>query len=496
MSTVPNSAADDTETRTPPVRPFILSGGSGTRLWPLSRRLYPKQFIPLTGDGEASLFEEVLARVAGIDFLTAPSVVCSEGHRFLVREQAGRAAVALAAVVVEPEGRNTAASAVLAALEAQSGGGGGEEATNDAVVVLLPSDHLIGDLPKFREALETAVETARAGHICTFGIAPTSPHTGYGYIQTGAAIGEGAFHVDRFLEKPDLAQAEALLAAGGTLWNSGMFVFRADIFLAEAETHCPDVVAACRAALAGAERLGGEILLDAVRFAECPKMSIDVAVMEKTGKAAVVQADFDWSDVGSWEQLFELGEKDNNNNVIKGDVTTLDVQNSYIDTRDIAVAAIGVKDLVVVANDDMILVTQRSESQRVKELVDRMAAAGRQEVDVHSKVYRPWGTYKVVDEGPCFKCKEIEVYPGARLSAQMHHRRAEHWVVVTGTAKVERGEEAFSLAENESTYIPIGTRHRLENPGPGPLIMIEVQTGTYLGEDDIVRFDDDYARRE
>lgn len=451
MSDAKSNGAGKAETA---IRPFILSGGSGTRLWPLSRRLYPKQFIPLTGSGEASLFEQVLGRVAGIDALAPPSVVCSEGHRFLVKEQSARAEVDLAAIVVEPEGRNTASSAVLAALQAESTEAG-------SVVVLLPSDHLIGELPKFRAALEAAVAAARDGHICTFGIAPTSPHTGYGYIQVGDALSDGVFKVDRFLEKPDRAKAEKLLEAGGTLWNSGMFVFRADALLAEAEAYCPDVVAACRKSIEAAEVLGIEVLIDAAEFAESPKLSVDVAIMEQTEKAAVVRAEFDWSDVGSWEQLFELGTKDSNNNVVKGDVTTLDVKDSYIDTRDIAVAAIGVKDLVVVANDDMILVTQRSESQRVKDLVDRMAAAGREEVDVHTKVYRPWGTYKVINEGERFKCKEIEVYPGARLSSQMHHHRAEHWIVVSGTAAVERGEDSFMLSENESTYIPIGCRHRL-----------------------------------
>lgn len=469
------------------VLPVILSGGSGTRLWPQSREAYAKQFLALVD--EHTMLQGTVMRLAGLAGLQAPLIVCNEAHRFMVAEQLRLVGVDPAAIVLEPVGRNTAPAVTLAALQAQVQG-------DDPLLLVLPADHVIEDAAAFRCAVQEACHVAEAGMLVTFGIVPTSPETGYGYIKAGALIeGEGnVSRVDRFVEKPDRVTAEAYVAGGDYFWNSGMFLFRASRFLAEIETYAPDLLAACRAAFAGARRDVDFIRLDLSAFQSCPSDSIDYAVMERTRNAAVLPLAAGWSDVGSWSALWDVGERDASGNVIKGDVISIDSCNSYVHAERL-VALVGVKDLVVIDAQDAVLVASKTQVQDVKRVVEQLKANGRSEWKYHRKVYRPWGAYDSIDSADRFQVKRITVKPGAALSLQMHHHRAEHWIVVKGTAEITRGDETFLLTENQSTYIPLGVTHRLVNPGKLTLELIEVQSGSYLGEDDIVRFEDIYGRQ-
>lgn len=473
------------------ILPVVLSGGSGTRLWPLSRSQYPKQLLPLVED--LPMLAATCRRVADPGQYLPPVIICNEAHRFIVAEQLRAADITPAAIILEPVGRNSAPAAATAALFAERYG-------PETQVLLLASDSHIARPEAFAAAVAAGSPAAAAGSLVTFGVTPTRPETGYGYIQLGQAhaAAAGAFTVARFVEKPDAETAQAYLAAGGYVWNSGTFLYRADRMAAELATRAPAILDACRTALERATADLDFLRLDRDAFAACPSDSIDYAVMEKAADVAVVPADMGWSDVGSWAALWDIAAKDGAGNVFTGDVVAEDVSGCYIrdasSTTGRSVAAVGVRDLILVVTDDVVLVVPRARAQDVKKLVDKMKMAGRPELDAHRLVHRPWGSYQSVDAGPRFQVKRLMVKPGGRLSAQMHYHRAEHWVVVHGTARVTRGEETVLLHENQSIYIPIGTKHRLENPGKLALELIEVQSGPYLGEDDIVRFQDDYGR--
>ena len=464
-----------------PIVPVILSGGSGTRLWPLSREAYPKQFLPLVGND--TMLQATWKRVASIAG-AAPIVVANQEHRFMAAEQLRECKVLPQALILEPVGRNTAPAIAIAALQALSAG-------DDALLLVLPSDHVVRNEAAFHAAVKQAAVAAESGKLVTFGIVPTAPETGYGYIK--AATGEGVRAVDRFVEKPDLATAEQYVASGEYFWNSGMFLFKASRYLKELETLQPAILAACRNALDKAARDNDFIRLDAEAFAASPNDSIDYAVMEKTADAAVVPLDAEWNDVGSWSALWEVSDKDADGNACHGDVIALDCKDSYAYGNRL-IAMVGLQDVVVVETDDAVFVGHKDRVQDVKEIVGRIKREGRSEAAAHRKVYRPWGAYDSIDNGERFQVKRITVKPGATLSLQMHHHRAEHWIVVSGTAEVTRGDEVILLSENQSTYIPLGVTHRLKNPGKLPLELIEVQSGSYLGEDDIVRFEDQYGR--
>ncbi|MEO5337525.1 MAG: mannose-1-phosphate guanylyltransferase/mannose-6-phosphate isomerase [Magnetospirillum sp. WYHS-4] len=468
------------------IHPVILSGGSGTRLWPLSRALYPKQLLPLVS--QETMLQETVGRVSHPPFV-APLVICNGEHRFIVAEQLRAMGIRPAGIVLEPEGRNTAPAAAVAALMAQ-------QDDPEAVVMLLPSDHVIRQRQRFRDAIEAAAAAAAAGHLVTFGIEPTGPETGYGYIRRGGPLAglPGCFAVSRFVEKPDRTTAEGFLKTGEYAWNSGMFLFGARDFLEELGRFQPALLDSCRAAVAKGRRDLDFFRLDGDAFAHSPSLSIDVAVMEKTDRAAVVPADLGWNDVGSWSALWELGEQDSAGNVVHGDVFAQDVTGSYLRSEGPMLAALGVEDMVVVVTQDAVLVAPRDRAQDVRAVVAGLEEKSRGEHINHVRVHRPWGWYETVDAGPLFQVKRICVNPGAKLSLQYHDHRAEHWVVVSGTARIVHGVEEMVLEHNQSTYIPIGVRHRLENPGEEPLHIIEVQSGDYLGEDDIVRLDDVYAR--
>nr|WP_164082342.1 mannose-1-phosphate guanylyltransferase/mannose-6-phosphate isomerase [Stenotrophomonas pavanii] len=461
--------------------PVILSGGSGTRLWPLSRAAYPKQFLPLVGDD--TMLQATWKRVASIAG-AAPIVVANQEHRFMAAEQLRECKVLPQALILEPVGRNTAPAIAIAALQALANG-------EDALLLVLPSDHVVRNEAAFHAAVKQAAIAAEGGKLVTFGIVPTAPETGYGYIK--AAVGEGVRAVDRFVEKPNLATAEQYVASGEYFWNSGMFLFKASRYLGELETLQPTILAACRQALDKAARDNDFIRLDAEAFAASPNDSIDYAVMEKTADAAVVPLDAEWNDVGSWSALWEVSDKDADGNACHGDVIVLDCKDSYAYGNRL-IAMVGLQDVVVVETDDAVFVGHKDRVQDVKEIVGRIKRDGRSEAAAHRKVYRPWGAYDSIDNGARFQVKRITVRPGATLSLQMHHHRAEHWIVVSGTAEVTRGDEVILLSENQSTYIPLGVTHRLKNPGKLPLELIEVQSGSYLGEDDIVRFEDSYGR--
>ena len=465
--------------------PVILSGGAGTRLWPLSRELYPKQLLRLVA--ERTMLQETVARTEGLPGLAPPIVVCNENHRFMVAEQLRELGTAPQAIVLEPQGRNTAPAAAIAALLVSGG------ADADPVLLVLPADHVITDVPAFQAAVAVGRVAAESGSLVTFGVVPDRAETGYGYIRRGAGPGP-AFSVAKFVEKPDSATARGYVESGEYYWNSGMFMFRASAYLAELGRYAPAMLAACRAALAAAGRDLDFLRLPAQEFASCPSDSIDYAVMERTDRAVVVPLAAGWSDVGSWAALADALPRDAEGNVTAGDVLTEDSSGCYLHSTSRLVAAVGLRDHVVVETKDAVLVAPRDRVQDVKELVAELKARGRYETSLHREVYRPWGSYDSIDSGDRFQVKRLIVNPGATLSLQLHHHRAEHWVVVTGTAKVTRGDEVFTLSENESTYIPIGARHRIENPGKIPLHIIEVQSGTYLGEDDIVRFEDRYGR--
>jgi mannose-1-phosphate guanylyltransferase / mannose-6-phosphate isomerase len=466
--------------------PVILSGGSGTRLWPLSRELFPKQLLPLLG--KETMLQATLQRLEGMPGLAAPVVVCNEEHRFLVAEQLRQIGVTPAAILLEPAGRNTAPAVALAAATVLQE----REQGDDPILLVLPADHVIRDTGTFQAAVTVGAKLAREDKLVTFGVVPGRPETGYGYIRATAR--DGAAAVEQFVEKPDAALAQEYVASGEYFWNSGMFMFRAGRYIEELRTHRPEIVTQCVAAIAGARADLDFIRVDREAFAACPPDSIDYAVMENTAHAWVVPLDAGWSDVGSWASLHEACEADLAGNVAVGDVLLQDATNCYLYSESRLVAAVGLADCVVVETKDAVLVAPRDKVQDVKKLVERLKAEGRYETSLHREVFRPWGSYDSVDQGERFQVKRIVVKPGAQLSLQMHHHRAEHWIVVQGTAKVTRGEEVFLLGENQSTYIPMGTTHRLENPGKVPLHLIEVQSGTYLGEDDIVRFEDTYGR--
>ncbi len=469
------------------IHPVILSGGSGTRLWPMSRSLYPKQLLALTG--ERSLLQETAGRVVADPEFAPPLIIANEEHRFIIAEQLREIGAAADALVLEPVGRNTAPAATIAALRLA-----GREP--DALMLVMPSDHAIGDLAAFRCAIGQAAAAARAGCLVTFGITPERAETGYGYIARGQPIEDvdGAFAVTGFVEKPDPETAERYLASGDYFWNSGIFLFPAALYLAEIERLRPDMLAACKAALTGAVSDSDFVRLDKAAFAACPADSIDYAVMEHTSRAAVVPVTMGWSDLGSWDALWEMAARDERGNALAGNVVAEATSNCYLRSEAGLVAAIGVEDLVVVATDDAVMVAPKGRTQEVKQLVGRLLADKRDEADALSTVHRPWGTYRSLHNGHRVQVKHIMVRPGGKLSLQMHHHRAEHWVVVQGTARILRGNEEMILTEDQSTYIPLGTAHRLENPGKIPLHLIEVQSGSYLGEDDIVRFEDHYGR--
>ena len=470
----------------PRIVPVILSGGSGTRLWPVSRESFPKQLWPLISD--RSMLQETALRARGPDF-APPVVVCNEEHRFLIAEQLREAGIAGARIMLEPVGRNSAPAIAAAALLVA-------ETDPDAVLWMMAADAAIGDVPALHRALDQAALAARAGHVVTFGARPTAPETGYGYIEAGAALPglPGVHALARFVEKPDAEAAAAMLASGQYLWNSGMFVFTASTLLAELAAHAPAVLDAVGKAVAARKTDLDFIRLDPEAFAACPSISLDYAVAERTAHAAVVPAELGWSDVGSWTALWELGAKDAAGNVVLGDAVLAGAENCYVRSDGMLVAVVGLKDAVVVVTKDAVLAADRAHAQAVKPLVDRLRAAGRKEAVAHNRAYRPWGFYESLIAGERFQVKRIVVAPGRKLSLQKHFHRAEHWVVVSGSELIARDAETLLVHENESVYLPLGCVHRLENPGKIPLTLIEVQSGAYLGEDDIVRLEDTYGR--
>jgi mannose-1-phosphate guanylyltransferase / mannose-6-phosphate isomerase len=466
--------------------PLILSGGSGTRLWPVSRRNMPKQFLSLTGDG--TLFQQTVARTRQLPDAVAPIVVASEDHRFLAADQLLEAGVEGATIVLEPLARNTAPAIALGALKAL-------ERDAEALLLVLPADHLIGDTESFTTAVQQALPAAREGWLVTFGIRPDRPETGFGYIRRGESIGGDAFRVAQFVEKPDQPTAQTYLSNGSYDWNSGMFLFKASRYLEELGQHAPDMLAAVREAYATGRSDLDFVRVDSAAFAKVPDNSIDYAVMEKTSRAAVIPVSCAWSDIGSWSALWLSGQHDEQGNQREGDTMAINTRNSLLRSHDRhMIATVGVDDLIVVSTPDATLVVHRDAAQDVKKVVDQLKASGRTEHSFHRVVHRPWGSYDSIEAGGRFQVKRIVVKPGASLSLQKHHHRAEHWIVVSGTAEVTCDENVFLLAENQSTYIPLGSVHRLRNPGKVPLELIEVQSGSYLGEDDIVRFDDVYGR--
>jgi len=470
------------------IHPVILAGGSGSRLWPMSRQLNPKQFLKLTDD-KLSMLQLTIARLEGIR-AADPVLICNEEHRFLAAEQMRQSGHDNTRIILEPCGRNTAPAIALAALQLTKTA----DDTENPLMLILAADHLIQDISAFQAGIAQATPLAQQGTLVTFGIVPGHAETGYGYIQRGPALADAGFRVNRFVEKPDLQTAEEYLASGDYLWNSGMFMFGARTFIEELQKHRPDILAICQAAMDGASEDLHFIRVNENVFADCPEDSIDYAVMEKTDNAAVVSLDAGWSDIGSWSALWAVSAKDDNGNSFNGDVIAESTENTLVRADSRLVSTVGVKDLVIVETKDALLVAHKDKVQDVKKIVETIRNDGRHEHMNHREVYRPWGVYDSIDNGTRYQVKRITVKPGARLSVQMHHHRAEHWIVVSGTAKVTNGEESYLVTENQSTYIPIGQLHSLENPGVIDLELIEVQSGSYLGEDDIVRFDDKYGR--
>lgn len=475
--------------------PVILAGGGGTRLWPLSRAHYPKQFLRLFG--ENSMLQDTLVRLDGIDqsiIQLDPVLVCNEAHRFLVADQAKEINKPLQSIILEPEGRNTAPALTVVAQALL-------EQAEDTVMVMMPADHIIADLSRFQDAICAGYQIAEQGYLITFGIKPQHAETGYGYIQCGESLNEksGISKIEGFKEKPDLQTAQEYLESGKYLWNGGIFMMKASVWCHEIERLQPDIYSACLAAYENGQVDNEFYRLDKDAFSDCPNDSIDYAVMEKITHqnetlSAVVSLDAGWSDIGAWSAVWELGEQDNDGNVIAGDVIQQGTSNSLLKSEHRLVATLGCDNLVVVETADVVLVASKDKAQEVKEIISQLEAEKREERLTHRRVFRPWGSYETIDSGEKFQVKRLTVNPGKKLSLQLHHQRAEHWVVVKGTATVTKGEENFSLKENESTYIPIEVKHRLENATDQPLEIIEVQSGSYLGEDDIERFEDDFGR--
>jgi len=463
--------------------PVVMSGGNGTRLWPLSRKHKPKQFLALFGDN--TMFQQTLMRLSGIKDLESPTIVCNNDHRFMVAEQLHELGIPSPNIVLEPVGRDTAPALAIAALQAADNG-------DDPTLLVLAADHVIKDIQAFHLAIEQAREQAEKGHLVTFGIVPTEPNTGYGYIQ--AKEKNTISNVKAFVEKPDKETAKQYVASGNYYWNSGMFMFKASTLLTELERYSPEILNVCREALNQSQLDLDFIRLDEKIFEKCSSISIDYAVMEQTEKAVVVPLDAGWNDVGSWSSLWECAEQAENNNVTHGDVILDEVSNSYVHSEDRLVTVLGLDNVVVVETADAVMVASKEKAQEVKNIVQQLNELERSEAENHRLCYRPWGFYDSIDTGDRFQVKRINVKPGASLSLQMHHHRAEHWIVVSGTAQVICDDQVTLLTENESTYIPLGKRHRLHNPGQIPLEIIEVQSGSYLGEDDIIRFDDNYHR--
>jgi mannose-1-phosphate guanylyltransferase/mannose-6-phosphate isomerase len=465
--------------------PVILSGGAGTRLWPLSREMYPKQLLALTGIH--TMLQDTVLRLNGIPGARPPIVVCNDAHRFTVAEQIRALQIQPAAILLEPVGRNTAPAVALAALKAI-------EIDPGATLIVAPADHVIREVHKFQQAADLAVSVAQDGRLVTFGIVANTPETGYGYIRRGEASGL-SYRVAEFMEKPPLDVAQQFVSSGDYYWNSGMFVFQASRYLSELGAFAPDILAASKAAFGAAKADLDFVRIDKAEFTRCRSLSIDYAVMEKTQDALVLPLDVGWSDVGSWSSLFDALPADPEGNVLQGDVVVYDTHDSYVHSTSRLVAAVGMDDHIIVETKDAVLVAPKERVQDVKELVALLKKSGRSESSLHREVFRPWGSYDSIDNGERFQVKRLSVKPGGVLSLQMHHHRAEHWIVVEGTARITRNDEVFLLSENESTYIPVGATHRIENPGKVPLHIIEVQSGSYLGEDDIVRFEDNYGRK-
>jgi mannose-1-phosphate guanylyltransferase/mannose-6-phosphate isomerase len=466
------------------ITPVILSGGVGTRLWPLSRHLRPKQFLSIHGD--SSMFAQTLERVNGDPF-SAPLVVCNDAHRFLVAEELRHASINPADIILEPAARNTAPAIAVAALRLM-------EHNSDAIMLVLPSDHVIENIAAFRSNIAAAAELVADGHLVTFGVSPSHPETGYGYIKQGEALCGKGWKVARFVEKPDEKTAKDYLLKGGYFWNAGIFVFSAKMFLEELHRYHPEIVSAARQALHNGQSDLDFFRLDQTAFETAPAISVDYAVMEKTEHAAMVPLSTGWNDIGSWASLWAIGDADADGNVTEGNTIILDASDNYIRSEKPLIAALGVSGLIIVATDDTVLVLPKDRAQEVKGVVAALDASGHEEAVSHTRVYRPWGHYQNLEGGNGFLVKRIVVNPGAKLSLQYHYKRAEHWIVVAGAARVTNGDEVFDLGPNQSTYIPQGARHRLENPGEQPLHLIEVQSGDYIGEDDIVRLEDTYGR--
>jgi mannose-1-phosphate guanylyltransferase/mannose-6-phosphate isomerase len=467
--------------------PVILSGGSGTRLWPLSRKQYPKQYLPLVGDN--TMLQETILRLSGLGNLTEPIIICNADHRFLVAEQCQQINIKNPIILLEPVGRNTAPAIAAAALQSL-------KKTDDAVLLVLSADHVIQDVDAFHQAINIASQQAQEGKLATFGIVPTDANTGYGYIRSSKENIDGAYKVEEFVEKPDLQTAKTYLEHGNYLWNSGMFMFKADTLIGELTTHSPEIVTSVNDAVNNAMQDLDFIRLDKQSFESSPSDSIDYALMEKSNNVVVVPLDAQWNDIGAWSALHDIGTKDTNGNVIKGDVITQDTTNTYIYANHHMVATIGVDNLIIVDTPDATFIAAQDKAQEVKSIVESLQANGRDEGAMHRKVFRPWGWYDSIESGKHFQVKRLHVNPGAKLSLQMHHKRAEHWVVVSGVATAINGDKVLTLKEGESTYIPLGITHALENKTSDPLEIIEVQSGAYLGEDDIVRFEDIYGRVE
>ncbi len=465
--------------------PVILSGGSGSRLWPLSREHYPKPLLPLVTD--KTLLQDTASRLDGVPDQGDAVYVCNEEHRFLLAEQVAQLGKTPSTILLEPEGRNTAPALTLAALYLV-----GHDA--EALMIVMPADHVMQEPAGFIMAVEHGRNQASSGALVTFGVVPGRPETGYGYIRRGVPVADGVFTVGAFVEKPDMQTAEQYLAAGDYFWNSGIFMMRADRWLEEIARFRPDILERCRRAMGTGKQDIDFFRVNKTEFGACPSDSIDYAVMEKTDHAVVVPLSAGWSDVGAWPALWDVCPRDANGNVIQGDVIAEDTHNAFLIAQHRILATVGIEDIIVVETADAVLVASKDKAQNVKEIVNRLKKDKREECKVHRRVYRPWGSYEGIDTGSRFQVKRLTVKPGAQLSLQLHHHRAEHWVVVKGTARVTCGDQVFNLHENESTYIPMGERHRLENPGTIPLEVIEIQSGSYLGEDDIVRFEDVYDR--